>query len=266
MTTTAPFFSVEPASVQAAMLAMIRLSGMLLLAPPFGMPLVPARLKIAIAFSLMLCVWPTLAVRPPALASDVVGLAALATTEALVGLTIGFIGRLTLSAASVAAELVSIQMGFGLASLLDPLQGAQVTVLTRLYDWTVLTLFLALDAHHLVLGAIVESFRAIPLGGASFMAGGAAAVLPLGGRIFALALSLVAPLLGVLFIANLVMALAARAVPQFNLLTAGLPVVIALGLVLLLANLDPMSAVLGREMRSLEAVWITVLRGFSDGR
>jgi flagellar biosynthetic protein FliR len=264
--TTVPFLIVQPAQVQAAMLAMIRLSGMLALAPPFGEKLVPARLRIGIGFAILLLTWPTIGVRPLAIAADAPTLGMLAGLELLVGAAIGFVARLLLTAASLAAELVSVQMGFGLATLLDPLQGAQVTVLTRLYDWTILILFLTLDAHHLVLRAIVDSFRIVPLGGVALSVQGAAAVLPLGGHIFALALSLVAPVLGVLFIANLVMVLAARAVPQLSLLSVGLPVMIALGFVVLLANLDLTAAVLGREITALERTLGALLGGLSSGR
>ena len=266
MSIAVPFFTVEPALVQLVMLAMARLSGMLLLAPPFSHPMVSARLKMVIAFGLIVLIWPTISRRPPALATDVFGLAFTTATELIVGLTIGFVARFAIAAASVAAEMVSLQMGFGLASVLDPMNGAQVTVLTRLYDWMILMLFLALDAHHLVIGAVVESFRIVPIGGATLSAAGAAAVLPLGGRIFGLALSLVAPVLGILFIVNLIMVLTARAVPQLSLLTVGLPIMIALGLLALLGNLDLMSGVIAREIRSLELVLTALLRGFAGGR
>ena len=266
MITSIPYFAIEPAQVQLAMLALVRLSGMVVMAPPFSHPSIPVQVKLALGASLVLLVWPTLQARAVVLAPDVLSLSALATSELAVGLAIGFVARLALTAASVAAEIVSVQMGFGIASLLDPLQGAPVTVLTRVYDWMVLILFLALDAHHLVIGAVVESFRLVPLGGATFTAEGAMAVVPLGARVFSLALALVAPVLGVLFIANLVMVLAARAVPQLSLLSVGLPIMIGLGFVVLIANLELMAGVVGREMTTLPELLTAVLRGFASGR
>jgi flagellar biosynthetic protein FliR len=266
MITSVPYFAIEPGQVQLAMLALVRLSGMVVMAPPFSHPAIRTQVKLAVGGSLALLAWPALQARPLPLAPDVLSLAALAACELTLGLAIGFVARLALAAASVAAEIVSVQMGFGLASLLDPLQGAQVTVLTRVYDWLVLVLFLALDAHHLVIGAVVESFRLVPLGGAALTAEGAMSVVPLGARVFSLALLLVAPVLGVLFIANLVMVLAARAVPQLSLLSVGLPIMIGLGFVVLLANLELMSGVVGREMTGLPELLTALLRGFAGGR
>ena len=266
MITSVPYFAIEPGQVQLAMLALVRLSGLVLMAPPFSHPAIPHQVKLVLGASLVLLVWPALHVRPLALAPDVLSLGALAASELVVGLAIGFVAKLALTAASVAAEIVSVQMGLGIASLLDPLQGAPVTVLTRVYDWLVLILFLALDAHHLVIGAVVESFRLVPLGGATFTAEGAMSVVPLGARVFSLALALVAPVLGVLFIANLVMVLAARAVPQLSLISVGLPIMIGLGFVVLIANLELMSGVVGREMTSLPELLTGLLRGFASGR
>ena len=266
MITSVPYFTLEPAQVQLAMLALVRLSGLIMMAPPFSHPAIPAQVKLGIGFSLVLLAWPTLHARAVPLAPDVLSLSALAASELVVGLAMGFVVKLSLTAASVAAEIVSVQMGFGLASILDPLQGAQVTVLTRVYDWLVLILFLGLDAHHLVIGAVIESFRLLPLGGVTLTADGAMGVVPLGGRVFGLALALVAPVLGVLFIANLVMVLAARAVPQLSLISVGLPIMIGLGFVVLIANLELMSGVVGRELTSLPELLTGLLRGFSSGR
>jgi flagellar biosynthesis protein FliR len=263
MTTTVPFFTVEPAHVQLLFLAVIRLSGLLLVAPPFNHPIVPVQVKVAVAFSLTLAVWTSLT--PPPIASSPLMLAGLAAGEAVVGLAMGFVARMALAAASFAAEMVSIQMGFGIAGVLDPALGSQVSVLTYLYDWTALALFLALDGHHLVFGAAIESFRVVPIGGAA-VAAGSAAILPLGGRMFTLALALVAPTLGVLFLTNLVMVLGSRAIPQLNLLAVGLPITILLGLSVLMINLDLTSGVIAREMQSMETTLIGLLRSFAGGR
>jgi flagellar biosynthetic protein FliR len=261
-----PLAVVDPAHVQLALLAVMRLSGMLALTPPVGHAAVPLQVRIGLAFALVFLVWGAQAGSPPPVATTVMSLVGLAASELLVGLTFGFVARTALAAATFAAELVSAQIGFGLASVLDPSQGAQVTVLTRLYDWTMLVLFLALDAHHLVIGATVQSLTALPLGAAALGPAAAAAVLPLGGRVFSLGLALVLPAVGVLFVTNLLLVIAARAVPQLQLMSVGWPVTVLAGLGLLLANIDAMSAVVGSEMRALEPLLIGLVRSFAGGR
>jgi flagellar biosynthetic protein FliR len=157
-------------------------------------------------------------------------------------------------------------MGFGLESILDPDKGQQVTAITRLFDWTVLMIFLALDGHYLLVGAVVESFRVVPPGRLADIPAASAVLIPLGGRLFALGLALVAPVLGVLFLANVVLVLATRAVPALNLMAVGFPILIVLGLVMLTINLELLAGLVGGEIRRLDGVVVAVLRSLGHGR
>lgn len=265
MTTTAPFWTIDPALVQLALLTVARLSGVLFLTPPFNHQVLPVQVRLGLALALSMLVWRSLAAHPPAMATSVAGLIGLSASELVVGLTLGFAARMLIATASFAAELVGMQMGFGLASLFDPMLGAQVTVLTRLYDWTMLALFLALDAHQLVVGAVLESFRVLPPGGVIVSAGSVASLIPLSGHMFTVALALVAPTLGVIFLTNLVLVLASRAVPQLNLMSVGWPIILLLGLAVLMGNLDLMSGMVAGEMRGLQHVLFGLIRSFGHG-
>jgi len=179
---------------------------------------------------------------------------------------VGFVGRLAVGAASFAAELVSNQLGFGLASVLDPMQGSQLTVLTRLFDWTMLGLFLALDIHLALIGALVESFWLIPPATAGLGLAAASGVVSLAGRMFLIAIALVGPTVAVVFLTNLVLVLVGRAMPQVHLMAVSFPVTILLGLVVLLINMDLMSGIVAQEIGSLTEALGTVMRGFARGR
>ncbi len=266
MITLVPFWTVDPRHVQVGMLAMIRLSGLTLLAPPFQAPLVPVTVRVGLAFSLLFLLWPELAAAAPPLAGDVLQLGGLAASELGIGIALGLAARLVVAAASYGAELLAFQMGFGLAAALDPAQGQQATALTRLVDCTVTMLFLALDGHHLLLGGIVESFRVVPPGRLADLPATAAVLLPLGGRLFGVGVALMAPALGVLFVANLVLVLAARTVPALNLLAVGFPILVALGLVMAIVNLDLLGPLMGGEIRRLDEVLVALLRSLGHGR
>ncbi len=266
MNTLVPFWTIEPRHVQLGMLAMIRLSGLFVLMPPVQAPVVPVSVRVSLAFSLLFLMWGDLAHAAPPLATSVLSLGGLAASELGIGLALGFAARLVVTAASYAAELVAFQMGFGLSSILDPTQGQQMTVLARLFDWVVMMLFLALDGHYLLIGATVESFRVVPPGQLADFAAGANVLFPLGGRLFSIGLALVAPAIGVLFIANVALVLATRAVPALNLMAVGFPVLIMLGLVMTIVNLDLVAGVVGGEIRNLESVLVALLRSLGNGR
>jgi flagellar biosynthetic protein FliR len=264
--TVLSFFTVAPVHVQLALLALTRLTGMMLMTPPFNHASVPVQVKIGVAFSLVLLVWNPLAAHPPALSPDVLTLTGLAASELVVGLSIGFMARLILVAASFAAEMVGVQAGFSLASVIDPMSTSHVTVLTGLYDWTMLALFLALDVHHIVIEAVVRSFVIVPPGTPVLSAAAVAGIVPLAGHIFTVGLALVAPILGVLLLTHLVLVLCARAVPQINLMAVGFPITVLVGLVGLLVNLDLMSGIVGRELQGFRGAVGALVQGFAHGR
>jgi flagellar biosynthetic protein FliR len=265
MTLPIPFFTIDAAQVQYLMLAACRLSGLLLLTPPFQGGIVPVQVRVGLALALALPLWSTIAATRPVLAGSAMALSALAVQELMLGLAIGFAGRLVLAAASLAAELVGVQIGFGIASTLDPMFGGQESVLARLYDWTMLGLFLALDMHHLFVGAVLESFQGVPVGTATWNPSSATALAALGGRIFSVGLALVAPTLGVLFLVNIVLVLASRAVPQLHLTVVGWPITVLAGLLVLITNFDLMGVVLSREMGAVEQFLVELVRSFSRG-
>ena len=99
---TTAFFSVEPRHVQLALLAMTRLSGLLLVTPPVQAPMVPVQVRVGVGFSLLFLMWPQLAAAAPPLAGDVLSLGGLAASELFIGVAIGFAGRLVVAAASFA--------------------------------------------------------------------------------------------------------------------------------------------------------------------
>lgn len=266
MSTLVPFWTIEPQHVQLGLLAMTRLSGLFILMPPVQSPLVPVSIRVSLAFSLLFLMWGDLAHAAPPLATSVLSLGGLAASELGIGLALGFAARLVISTAAYAAELLAFKMGLGLASILDPLRNQQTSALAQLFDWTVMMLFLALDGHFLLIGATVESFRVVPPGQVADLAAGANVLLPLGGRLFGIGLALVAPAIGVLFLANVALVLASRAMPALNLMAVGFPILILLGLVMAVVNLDLVAGLLGGEIRNLESVLVALLRSLGHGR
>ena len=64
----------------------------------------------------------------------------------------------------VKGQLVGIQMGFGIASLIDPQSNTSMTVIAQWQQLLALLLFLALDVHHLLIRALLDGLRAAPPG------------------------------------------------------------------------------------------------------
>ena len=74
--------------------------------------------------------------------------------EVIIGLVIGLVAYMIMSAIQIAGGFIDFQMGFAIANVIDPQTGAQ-SPLTGQYLYTISLLFLLVtNGHHLLLDGI----------------------------------------------------------------------------------------------------------------
>ena len=73
---------------------------------------------------------------------------AIALNELLIGVIVGLLLNFIFDAAQFAGQILGMQMGFSLATMMDPQSQADSTVLSVFYQTIVLLIFFALDVHH----------------------------------------------------------------------------------------------------------------------
>jgi flagellar biosynthetic protein FliR len=217
-----------PASTLIALLLVIvRVSAWLAVAPPFNSRAVPTVVKVALAVALALPVGPRLAAQAPD--PQVFPLVRAIFFQVVVGLVFGFLTQLLLSAAQAAGELIDLASGFTLASLYDPLSNTTSSMFGRVHQLVAVTLLFALNGHLLLVRGLLTSFEVLPLHpvGVAQLAGMVSSNI---GRFFVAALEIAAPILAVLFLAELALGLVSRAVPTLNVFSMSFPLKILLTL------------------------------------
>lgn len=147
------------------------------------------------------------------------------------GLGCGLVFRFLFAGVQMAGNLVAIQMGFGMATLLDPQTQAQNTLLAEMLVLLATLIFLTMNGHHVLLRLLARSYQEVPLETSIALPGGLFTYVPsLGCLMYNLAVQLLAPVLALLFLTQLALGLVARAVPQIQVMIVGFPLTIALGL------------------------------------
>lgn len=220
-------------SLVALLLATVRTAAWLVVCPPFSTRAIPGAAKGAMAAALALPVVPRLAGQVPSL--DLGAFAGAVLVQVLVGTSLGFVTYLVFAAVQAAGDLIDLFGGFTLAAAYDPLSLAQSSVFGRLHQMLATVLLFATGGHLLVVRGFLSSYDAVPLDG-SIDLGRLGSVLTTGlGHFFVSALQIAAPLVAVLFIADLGLGLLTRVAPSLNALSIGFPVKI--GLTLLLVGL-----------------------------
>ncbi len=245
-----------PERVDAAVLVLFRVGALVLLAPGFGHPLVPAPVKAGLVAMLALALAP---LAPPAPAPDAPWAWALAALrELLLGAGAALALRLVFAAMHLAGQLAGTQMGLAIAATLDPEARAQTGTVAELALLFAFTAWLALGGHRAVLLALAHSLAALPPG-APWPLERAGDLAVLGGQVFALALRLAAPVVGLLLLAYLALGLLARASPQIQVFFLSFPLTTALGLWTLAAALPAAALLLAgawEEAARQAAAWL----------
>lgn len=181
----------------------------------------PGRLAAAMALALFLTPLVPLGEVPTELGP----FATLAVAQAGVGLLLGFLTGLLFAAFEVAGTLVDLSGGFSFSSLVDPLTGQPAAAFSRLFSLCFGAVLFATDGYRVVIGGFVASFRVLPLDDLPALAStSAATVAHAATQVVGSAIMVAAPLLGVLFLTDVALGVAARFVPQANTLALALPV------------------------------------------
>jgi len=239
------------------LLASIRLVAWLLVVPPFSTRAVPVLAKVLLAVGLALAVTPHLAAG--AAPTDVVALVGTAVSEALVGASMGFVTYLVFAAVEAAGNLIDVFGGFSLAAAFDPLSMNMNSVNGKLFSMLATMLLFASGAHLLVIGGLLRSFDTLPVGAPWQLAGVTHVVTVAFSMFFTTAVQIALPLVGVLFVADLGLALLTKVAPQLNAISIMFPAKI--GLTLLVVGLsfavlpDALMRLLERLSDALGALW-----------
>ena len=219
-----------PANVFALLLVFSRVGAALMILPGIGDLYVPQRWRLLLAMAISGIVAAALGDTLPKLPGAVPTLLALVVGEVVVGLFLGTVARLLISALETTGQIVSLQLSLSAAMVFNP-AAAQQGAITSAFLMTLGTLVVFLtDAHHLMLRAIIESYGVFVPGTALQLEGFADVIAQVVAQAFRMGLALAAPLvvLGVVFYSAL--GLASRLMPQLQVFFIVAPVQIIGGI------------------------------------
>jgi len=233
-----------PTLAAVFMLMFARLGTMVMLLPGLGEQGIPVRIRLVIAIVLTLVMLPLhRADYVVDISQNFAPLIGLVIKEVMIGAVLGLTGRLALSALQVAGATIAQQLGLGFVTSVDPSQGQQGVLVGNFLAMMGVALIFATDLHHLVIGALDESYRLFRPGSALPTGDVAQLMLTTISGAFRVGIQLAAPFLvfGVLF--NVGLGLLARMMPQLQVFFLGVPASIMIGFVLMMIILGSLMSV-----------------------
>lgn len=248
---------------QNFLMVSLRTGCLLYFCPPWDSNYVPAIVRVFSILGLSLALTPLASsYLPPFPATWSAGFF-LVMRELLIGLGCGLAFRCLFAGIGMAGNLVSTQMGFGMATLLDPQTQAQNTLLAEMLALMASLIFLVMDGHHAFLRLLARSFQEVPLETSISLPTGLFAYVPeLGSLMFSLGVRLLAPVLALLFLTQLAVGLIGRAVPQIQIMMVSLPLTIAMGLFFFSLTLMVAGPALVEQFITLQTPMVHIIRAW----
>ncbi|MBS4189245.1 flagellar type III secretion system protein FliR [Bacillus sp. FJAT-49705] len=242
------------------LLIFVRVTSFFLMMPLFSYRSIPTAAKIGLGFFMALIMMFTIDIPEISIDSHYF---LLVMKEALIGLLIGFIAYLILSAIQIAGGFIDFQMGFAIANVIDPQTGAQSPLMGQ-YLYTIALFFLlTVNGHHLMLDGIFYSYQFIPLDKPWIPFGNedmADYIIKAFNSMFVIAFQMSIPIVGCLFLVDIALGIVARTVPQLNVFVVGLPVKIGVSFIVLIAVMSIMLVVVSQLFETM----LYTMRGLMD--
>jgi flagellar biosynthetic protein FliR len=223
-----------PANVFAALLVFARIGSAIMLLPGFGEFYVMQRYRLLLALMLALLLTPVLLPVLPAMPSSAVRLVAIVGSEVIIGLFLGTVARILLSALDIAGTVISLQLGLSAAQIFNPMLAQPGTLTSTLYGLLGILLIFLTDLHHVMLRALVDSYEVFAPGVMPQLNDLSEAMAHAVASAFSIGMQMAAPfiLLGTGFFVGL--GIAGRLVPQLQIMFVTQPLQIIGGIAALM--------------------------------
>lgn len=232
------------------MLPFFRIAAFLMVVPVFGNQLVAVRVRLLLAVTTAVLVYPLLPTVPYVDPLSL-NMMLLILEQLMIGAVLGFMVQIFFHIFVMAGQMIAMQMGLGFASMIDPTNGVSVAVVSQFYVLLVTLLFLAFNGHLLVFEVMIEGFDLMPIGGGSVHQSAIYTLAASAGWMLSSALLLALPAVTAILIVNFAFGVMTRAAPQLNVFSLGFPFTLVFGIFILwvaLAGFMPQYEILSKEV------------------
>lgn len=229
------------------LLIFCRITSFFVVSPIFSAKGIPNSFKIGLAFFISLIVFLTYGIGQTVPVDGTYLL--FVAREILTGLLMGFVVYLFFAVVQIAGALIDMQMGFGMANIVDPMTGASAPLTGNFKYWMLIIVFLSMNGHHFLLTSLMQSYDWIPLTNEMFMRihDGSIGEFVIKTVVvtFMLGFQLGAPIIVSMFLTDVGLGFLAKTAPQFNVFVIGMPLKILVGFLIMILTMPSMTTLFG---------------------
>ncbi|OGO85824.1 MAG: flagellar biosynthetic protein FliR [Clostridiales bacterium GWE2_32_10] len=217
-------------NMELIFLVTLRMVGFFVSAPFFSGQYVNNYIKVGLSFVLANVVVATGLIKSVSYSNGIFGYFVLGIKEVAMGLFLGYIATIVLNIIVMVGEMIDFQIGFTMASVMDPLSGEQMPITGNLYHFVIISIMLITNMHHELIKTIIYSYNIVGLGGFNLTQAVFDIHMEILTDVFITAIKLASPIIGIMLIINAGLGVLVRTLPQMNMFVVGLPIKIYVSL------------------------------------
>ena len=221
--------------VAALLFVGVRVAGVMTFAPFFSSDAIAPQMKAAFTIALTVLLYPVVGIA--GLRAGASGWLRMVAGEAVIGFALGLTLQIIFEAAQMGGQIVGVQTGFSLVTLLDPQSQADSPVLTVFHQLITLLIFLQLHVEHWLLRGLAASFAYLPAGASISAPALGSGLLRAAAGIWLVGVEIAAPVLLATVMADVALGFLGKASPQLPVIFVGLSIKTLLGLAVLAGSL-----------------------------
>ena len=231
--------------IMGFLLVFARVGAWVWLTPPFGGGFLPPLVRVMAGLAFAVPMTPAAIAVSGGISLEPGDLLLQFALQIVIGVALGLVCLILLSAVQSAGALIDVASGFSLAAAYDPMMQQQSAVISKAYQLIAGVLILVSGAYLILFAGFAKTFEVLPIGNGLSTAATASTLTEALSVFFVAVLQIAGPIVAVLLLADIGLGLLTRVAPTINIFVLSFPVKIGLTLLLVgiaLPQLTPVIA------------------------
>jgi len=216
----------------AVALIFARVSSLIMLMPGFGEVTVPANVRLAFALAMCLVLAPVIGPKLPHAPEELGAMLGMLVSEIAVGLLLGGVMRILMSALTTAGQIAGLETGLSFAQMADPTQGQAGEIIAVFLGLFGVTMVFATDLDHVLIASMAGSYQAFAPGHFPLLGDSAALAMKNFSDAFRIGVQIAAPLLLAGLVFRIGLGVLSRLIPQIQVFFVALPLQVLGGFII----------------------------------
>lgn len=246
------------------LLILTRVSFFIFSAPFFGQNgSVPRRVRVLMSVFISYLLYEVLSPHVYISYSTLLDYATYVIKEALCGVLLGAACQFCMMIVSFAGQMVDMEIGLSMVSLMDPSTRQNITITGAMYSYVFMLLFLVTGMYQYLLKVLSETFILVPIGEVQFnmsvLYDGLVTFLT---RYVLLGFQVMIPVFCTILLVNCILGVMAKVSPQMNMFSVGIQIKVLAGLGVLYITCTMLPKAADFIFNEMKLMMVTMVKAF----